>query len=113
MKKNYLVGFLLLLTSTIGMLPTGVYANDEDVNTSSTPVYADTDLDGYPDHVDSCPSIQETWNKFQDDDGCPDSLESSYELILEDLDKDGVKNDLDVCPYLQEDYEGLVDGLSF
>ena len=37
MKKHYLLGFLLLLTSTIGMLPGSVYANDA----------IDTDGDGY------------------------------------------------------------------
>ena len=42
MKKQYLLGFLLLLTSTIGMLPGSVYANDA----------IDTDGDGVPNNVD-------------------------------------------------------------
>ena len=28
MKKQYLLGFLLLLTSTIGMMPSSVFANE-------------------------------------------------------------------------------------
>src|SRR3972149_1872678 len=33
----------------------------------------DRDYDGIPDLIDVCPYIAETYNKFQDDDGCPDS----------------------------------------
>ena len=34
----------------------------------------DRDLDGIPDAIDVCPTAKETWNRFQDDDGCPDYL---------------------------------------
>ena len=34
----------------------------------------DSDNDGYIDELDSCPSEPETWNKYNDLDGCPDSL---------------------------------------
>ena len=34
----------------------------------------DSDNDGYDDQVDSCPSEPETWNKYNDTDGCPDSI---------------------------------------
>ena len=30
------------------------------------------DLDGIPDEVDNCPSSPETFNGYQDEDGCPD-----------------------------------------
>ena len=45
MNRYYLLGFLLLLTSTIGMLPNGVYANEG----------VDTDGDGVPNSLDFCP----------------------------------------------------------
>ena len=31
-------------------------------------------MDGFDDELDSCPNEPETWNKFQDTDGCPDIL---------------------------------------
>jgi len=98
MKKHYILGFLLLLTSTIGMLSSSVYAieaidsdgdgvpNDVDFcphlledykgnidgcPSSFVPWY-DADYDGIQDHLDNCPTVKETYNKFQDEDGCPD-----------------------------------------
>lgn len=32
----------------------------------------DWDGDGYPDDADACPARAETFNGFQDQDGCPD-----------------------------------------
>lgn len=32
----------------------------------------DTDGDGIPDNQDLCPTIQETWNNINDEDGCPE-----------------------------------------
>ena len=101
MKNYYILGFLLLLTSTIGMFPTGVYAtvndNDDDgvpndvdqcpnLKEDYDPQYGnnidgcpadfvpwyDVDYDGIEDHVDDCPTVKERYNKYQDDDGCPD-----------------------------------------
>ena len=34
----------------------------------------DLDGDGYFDDEDGCPSEPETWNKYNDTDGCPDTL---------------------------------------
>ena len=34
----------------------------------------DSDNDGYIDEFDSCVFEPETWNKYNDLDGCPDSL---------------------------------------
>ncbi|MFB5638425.1 MAG: thrombospondin type 3 repeat-containing protein, partial [Nitrosarchaeum sp.] len=33
----------------------------------------DEDFDGIPDNLDLCPSLRENYNKFQDEDGCPDT----------------------------------------
>jgi hypothetical protein len=40
----------------------------------------DTDKDDIPDNDDSCPTQSETYNNYQDDDGCPDS--SAPEIII-------------------------------
>src|SRR3546814_3468301 len=45
----------------------------------------DADYDGIPDHIDTCPTVRETYNKFQDDDGCPD-LSPSTEKAVADTD---------------------------
>ena len=37
-------------------------------------VLSDFDQDGISNSVDQCPNISETYNGFQDDDGCPDSV---------------------------------------
>jgi outer membrane protein OmpA-like peptidoglycan-associated protein/outer membrane protein W len=34
----------------------------------------DTDGDGIPDHLDKCPNEPETFNGYQDEDGCPDEV---------------------------------------
>ena len=34
----------------------------------------DQDNDGIKDNVDSCPSVKETYNDYQDTDGCPDTV---------------------------------------
>ena len=41
---------------------------------STVVAITDSDQDGYLDEFDSCPSDPETWNKYNDEDGCPDSL---------------------------------------
>jgi hypothetical protein len=38
----------------------------------TNPLNPDTDGDGFRDDVDKCPRLPETFNGFQDDDGCPD-----------------------------------------
>jgi len=41
----------------------------------------DTDKDGFNDKIDKCPDEPETYNFYNDDDGCPDSSEYSLELL--------------------------------
>ena len=57
--------------------------------------FGDRDLDGVPDNVDECPLSAETYNKFQDEDGCPDSV---LVLTFIDTDNDGIQDKLDLCP---------------
>jgi len=138
MKKQYLLGFLLLLTSTIGMLPSSVYAiealdSDGDGVTDDLdqcpnlledydPQYGnnidgcpadfvpwyDADYDGIQDHLDNCPTVKETYNKFQDDDGCPD-LSPADGKGIPDSDGDGYPDYMDLCPTQSETFNGIDD----
>ncbi|MDA1347187.1 MAG: thrombospondin type 3 repeat-containing protein, partial [Crenarchaeota archaeon] len=87
MKKYYILGFLLLLTSTIGMLPSGIYANAE----------IDSDRDGVPDNSDQCPHLLEDYEGPID--GCPSNFVPWY-----DADSDGIQDHLDNCPTVKETY---------
>ena len=97
MKKQYLLGFLLLLTSTIGMLPGSVYANDA----------IDTDGDGVPNNVDRCPHLLEDYDPQYGNnvDGCPDTAPEQQRFVHDD-DLDDIINDEDLCPLDPEDYDG-------
>ena len=43
--------------------------------TGTDPLRTDTDGDGLRDDVDKCPRLPETWNGYQDEDGCTDGKE--------------------------------------
>ena len=60
----------------------------------------DRDGDGIADTFDSCPEQRETYNGYEDLDGCPDDP---------DTDKDGVPDSRDACPLLPEDKDGYLD----
>jgi len=49
------------------------------------PAIPDSDQDGIPDEVDQCPLEPETFNQFQDADGCPDSLDRPEPITIADL----------------------------
>jgi len=59
----------------------------------------DRDGDGIPDDLDKCPDQPEDFDKFEDEDGCPDL----------DNDKDGIPDKLDLCPNDPEDKDGFED----
>jgi OOP family OmpA-OmpF porin len=59
----------------------------------------DRDGDGIPDDVDKCPDQPEDFDKFQDEDGCPDL----------DNDQDGIPDRLDLCPNDPEDKDNFED----
>ena len=89
---------------------------------------ADKDKDGIPDDVDKCPNDPEDFDKFQDDDGCPDT-DNDNDGVLDaddkcpnvagpkenngcpdtDADKDGIPDRLDKCPNEAEDKDGFQD----
>lgn len=66
------------------------------------PSIGDRDGDGIPDDIDLCPDEAETFNGYQDDDGCPDvvptRLLTKEEAQDGDRDGDGVPDSRDLCP---------------
>ncbi|WP_437629434.1 OmpA family protein [Sorangium sp. So ce854] len=65
------------------------------------PKPGDCDGDGLLDPQDKkCPCDAETWNGFQDDDGCPDDP---------DTDGDGITDSKDSCVLVPEDKDGYLD----
>jgi hypothetical protein len=100
MKKQYLLGFLLLLTSTIGMMPNGAFAVET----------VDTDGDGIEDRWDACIDEPENYNDYLDWDGCPDVLAAeSTNPMSGDLDADGYLDAFDSCPTLSETWNKYND----
>lgn len=63
------------------------------------PSVGDRDGDGYRDDVDGCPDEPEDFDRFADEDGCPDP----------DNDRDGILDDDDECPMVPEDRDGDAD----
>lgn len=65
-----------------------------------TPVASsDADADGIPDDVDKCPDQMETFNGYEDEDGCPES----------DKDNDTFLDSVDSCPDKPETFNGTSD----
>jgi OmpA-OmpF porin, OOP family len=63
------------------------------------PKVGDTDGDGYFDDEDECPLEPEDFDRFEDEDGCPDP----------DNDQDGILDVDDRCPNTPEDKDGDED----
>ncbi len=61
----------------------------------------DADQDGIATPADTCPDEKETKNRYQDDDGCPDSVP--------DTDGDGQNDMTDSCPAVAEDADAFED----
>ena len=78
----------------------------------------DRDGDGIPDAIDKCPDLRETYNGFEDSDGCPDDPDTDGDgvpdsrdaCLLEPEDKDGYLDE-DGCPDLDNDADGIPDAL--
>lgn len=63
------------------------------------PSIGDRDGDGYKDDVDECPDDPEDFDRFEDEDGCPEP----------DNDRDGILDVDDECPLVPEDHDGDAD----
>src|SRR3970040_44737 len=95
MRKKILLGFLLLLTTTIGSIP--AYSDNG---------VTDKDNDSIPDNVDFCPNLPED---FEDEiDGCPDSA-GGVSQGAPDRDGDGIPDRIDSCPSQPETFNGILD----
>ena len=71
-------------------------------------ITGDSDGDGILNHFDQCPhSSQETYNKFQDEDGCPDYVADNK--LTYDSDGDGIVDNQDLCPTQPETFNGIDD----
>ncbi|MFO0677506.1 MAG: OmpA family protein [Polyangiaceae bacterium] len=81
------------------------------------PKSGDKDGDGILDDADKCPTERETWNTYQDDDGCPDDPDTDSDRIPDSIDQciveaedyDGFQDD-DGCPDTDNDADGVADG---
>jgi len=79
------------------------------------PIPLDTDGDGILDDDDACVASPETFNDFEDADGCPDTLDKDGDGIL-DADDDcpdlpetmNEIDDADGCPEFDDDADGLL-----
>ncbi len=70
----------------------------------------DYDNDGILDQFDQCPLRSETYNKFQDFDGCPDIVsEDLTEFQFPDTDGDGIEDRFDSCINIPETINGYLD----
>jgi len=70
----------------------------------------DRDYDGIPDEDDECPQFPETYNKFKDGDGCPDSVtEEKSKFQFPDSDGDGFEDRVDKCVNDPETFNGYLD----
>ena len=68
-------------------------------------VTIDSDEDGINDEIDLCPNEKESWNKYNDQDGCPD-IAPEQSRYKHDADLDDIINEDDMCPLEPEDYDG-------
>lgn len=64
----------------------------------------DFDRDGIPDSHDACITQKETYNGYQDQDGCPDTVPGPV-----DTDNDGIADANDACPTQAETMNGYLD----
>ena len=70
----------------------------------------DYDKDGLLDAFDECPLRSETYNQFEDFDGCPDSIPvESVPIEIPDIDGDGIEDRLDSCLYEPETINDYLD----
>ena len=58
--------------------------------------------------LDACPLEPETYNMFQDTDGCPDSVEG-IPISFPDTDGDGIEDRWDSCIDEPENFNGFLD----
>ncbi len=102
-KLNFLIGLFLVITIVSFSV---TLVTDEAFSLRNL----DYDHDGVLDEDDECPNVKETYNKFQDTDGCPDSVsEEITQYQFPDSDGDGIEDRIDSCIYLPETWNDYLD----
>ena len=66
----------------------------------------DQDNDGFPDNVDSCDFLAETFNGYQDDDGCPDANQLA---LIENQKESVISEAIETARILDEEYQSQFD----
>ena len=96
--------------------PNAHAARDNSVAAKCTDISGDRDGDGILDDVDQCPDQRETYNGFEDQDGCPDDPDTDNDRVADSKDQclvdpediDGYLDD-DGCPDTDNDDDGIPD----
>lgn len=107
--KDKIIHFLIAILTICTI--TGLTSQNYFENVSGLAEF-DRDYDGIIDELDKCPQIAETYNKFEDDDGCPDAVpitEGKPRYQFKDTDGDGYEDRLDKCVFLPETFNGYLD----
>ncbi len=89
--------FLLVCCSVFLLAINPVYAQN----------YQDSDQDNISDNVDQCPNEPENYNNYQDEDGCPDQIQQSNQIV--DSDQDNIPDNVDQCVNEPENYNNYQD----
>jgi hypothetical protein len=66
-------------------------------NVGDNDILVDTDGDGIRDNADACPSSKETYNGYQDTDGCPDSVPSTSSTPMPTTTTNTTPTDAETC----------------
>ena len=89
------INFVIVLFSAFSIL---VFSFTLSSDVSFSVSDRDYDKDGILDEFDECPLRSETYNQFQDFDGCPDLVvEDVKEFQVPDADGDGIEDRKDQC----------------
>ncbi len=98
--------------NTVGMIVqmSFTWVDPFDLITIPTTTQPDLDGDGIPDSIDQCDFSPETFNGFQDEDGCPDPDPIGFVSDIQDMDGDGILDADDLCPTQPEIFNGIEDG---
>ncbi len=98
--------------NTVGMVVqmSFTWVDPLELITRPTTGLPDLDGDGIPDSIDQCDFSPETFNGFQDADGCPDPDPVGFISNIQDRDGDGILDADDLCPTQPEIFNGIEDG---
>lgn len=99
---GYAVGMIVEMSFT--------WVDPLELITRPTTSEPDLDGDGIPDIIDQCDFSPETFNGFQDEDGCPDPDPIGFVSDIQDMDGDGILDADDLCPTQPEIFNGIDDG---